>query len=235
MGSISLYLEDGADSDTAMYETRKAIRSLMSQTGPLRIPKVTSIEYLSPDLSGPSAAEASGAGTNSLQSGGDGSSPTITVLAAVGGLFVVVAVFAAYRIRKNKADSRSTFGAETLSGDSSAVAGGNSPRSPRLVLPGAYQLNEAHGINTIMENSDIVGHSGDDTDIMVSECGYTDDQSSRDHSCVSSGFHDEMSILGPNASSYDEYDNDKLLEAEHTPRSASSTVVSHVSFGEQES
>ncbi len=123
LGSITLFLEEGADSDTAVFETRKAVRSIMSGTEMLSIPEVASIKYLSPDLSTPSAAETTGSESNSLQSGEDSSSPTISVLAAVGGLFVVVAMLAAYRLRKDKVDGKSIVGVSTLLGDSMQPSG----------------------------------------------------------------------------------------------------------------
>jgi len=189
-------LKEEADSDIAVFEIRKAVQSAMSKTASFSIPKVASIEYLSPDLSSPSSAETTDKGeSNSLEGGKDGASSTVSVLSAIGGLFVVVAMVAAYRMRKDKVDSRSIVGPSTVLGESSQSAGDGSPRSGGPyggMLHGAYQLGGSFGMNTILEDNLSRGSS----EIIVSDGGYTDDDSSRDQSYAFSVVHDDSSMLG---------------------------------------
>ena len=216
-------LKEEADSDIAVFEIRKAVQSAMSKTDSFSIPKVASIEYLSPDLSSPSSAETTDKGeSNSLEGGKDGASSTVSVLSAIGGLFVVVAMVAAYRMRKDRVDSKSIVGPSTVFGESSQSAGdGSSPRTGSPyggMLHGTYQLGGSFGMNTILEDNQSRGSS----EIIVSDCGYTDDDSSRDQSYAMSVVHDESSILGARGAmplydhSDDDEDNDEVLFDEQT-------------------
>ena len=232
MGAVTLLLKEGADSDIAVFEIRKAAQSAMSKTGSFSIPKVASIEYLLPDLSSPSSAETTDRGeSNSLESGNDGASSTVSVLSAIGGLFVVVAMVAAYRMRKEKVDGRSIVGPSTVFGESSQSAGDGSPRSgsPTSTLspyggmkPAAYPLGDSFGMNTILEDNQSRGSS----EIIVSDCGYTTDDSSRDQSYTNSVVHDDSSILGARGAmplfdhnDDDDEDDDEVLFDEQTPAS----------------
>jgi len=154
-------MTDEASMEVVVYETRKFIQSLMSITDSFSISTVESIEYLAPELTNPTAVETTNNdGSNSIRSDGEGSSPTISVLAAVGGLVVIIAMSAAYRHRKENHDSPSTvFAGSPGEGDE-----GSSPRSGGM-LPVVYRLIPSFRITTIFEGS----NSRDSSDMMVSE------------------------------------------------------------------
>lgn len=240
IGSITLFLEESADPDIATFETRKAIQSLMSETNALSIPMVESAEYLAPDLSNPSAVDTGGAPSNSLQSQQDEISPAISVLASLGGLFVVIAMFAAYRLQKDNhfEDGRSTIGPSTVAGAPSRVT--DHPSTKRLpssphghTLPGMYRMGSSpFGMNTILEDSDGVSRSRDDSDITVSDCGYTTDELSQaDHSYMNVLYKDSTILLGArrgDAESIHERDIDddlSLFDIPEPPSSASRKSV----------
>ncbi len=225
VGEMFIFLEKSADTDIAILETRKAIKSLMSEVGTLSIPKVKRVKYLLPKLSDSDSIEAPrSAQSNIIQTGQDGSSPAIPVLSAMGGLFVVLGMVAAYRLRKQ--------GTETVDGPST-VAGGSTmaasqaslsmsptvPVSPFAgILPGAYQTREQYPMGAILEDTSDSASYSRTSDIVVSDCGYTDEESSRDHSYHQAMLHDDSSILG--ARGMDDYDaEDDVLfdETELTP------------------
>ena len=203
-----IYLGKNADPETAVQEMRKEIRTVMSEIQAGSIAKVKSVKYISPDLSSTSAAESSE--TGKIQNNQVGNSTAIPVLSAVGAVFLIVTLAAAYRFRKDKtrAIDPSTIGPSTLA-PSTPVAGSSVTKdtdgrySPDLAghdfthtLPGAYRQTFAMGAILEQDISDCASHSRN-SDIIVSECGFTDDDSSRDQESFlgSSMLKDDL-ILG---------------------------------------
>jgi hypothetical protein len=198
-----IYLEEGADQDIAVLETRREIRDNMSAFIASSIPKVESLEYLAPDLPNPSSAES--AETRTVQNNEIVSSTVIPILSAVGAVFVMLTLVAAYRFRKERTeqlDGPSTIGPPATMGGSSTVANAspalsNNPDTPAPafsgMLPGTYR--QSYRMGAILEDGSDSASYSRTSDIIVSECGYTDDDSSRDQSYLSSMLHEDP-ILG---------------------------------------
>jgi hypothetical protein len=200
---MDLYLVPGADKDGAVVEATKAIRDLMSKTDGLDVTGIVKVEYLGPVLSDASAAtEGETRGTNTELSNNDGSLDSgMLVLVALGSFFVVVATIAAYRCKRNieNADKDGPLTIATgsqITGASSNISSNISADSSTLspfsaMIPNAYRLNEPDSMSAILEDSDSASNGRDTSDIIVSESGYTEDDS-RDHSYLQSIMNDPV-------------------------------------------
>ena len=222
-GESYIYLEDGANADVAIYETRKAIQGIMSMPQSFPIPQVHSVQYLGPALSNPSAAETSQGGSKAVPNGGSNTTSAVPILSAVGGFFLLISMFAAYRSRREKeqtVDGPSTIApaSDMSAGDTSTVNNPGTPAPPFTgMVPGAYRMKSSYTMNAILEDGSDVASYSRDSDIIVSECGYTDDDSStRDPSYLNSMLQEDP-ILG--AKGIEEYDSeeDYLDEASELP------------------
>lgn len=223
-----LYLQEDANVDIAVFETRKAIQEMMRGITPGWISKVEGVEYLAPDLSDPSAAETSEA--NSSQPSNEiSSSPAIPILSAVGAVFFVLTLVAAYRFRKDRPealDGPSTVGPSTLTGGpGTPKAAGASLEEPPAdtpappftgMLPGVYR--QSYRMGAILEDGSDSASYSRSSDIIVSECGYTDDDSSRDHSYLNSMLNEDP-ILGARGmdEDYEPDDSDYLYDTMEPP------------------
>ena len=235
-----IFLQESADTDIAVLETRKAIKLLMSDANNFLIPNVKRVKYLAPDLSDPEAIEKPEAPqANTVQSGGDGASPTVPVLSAMGGLFVVIALVATYRLRQK--GSETVDGPSTVADTSTLAATQASlSRSPGRVsvspfagiLPPAYKTTEEYPMGAILEEASESASYSRTSDIIVSDCSYTDEESSRDHSFQQNMFHDDNSILGARGMDESEADDDVLFD--ETESTSSKRKVSFIDEGEGE-
>lgn len=231
LGEMFIFLEEGADTDTAINEMRKAIKAIMSEVEGLSIPNVKHVKYISPKLSDPDSAEENPSSQpDRIQPDETVSSRAIPVLSAMGGLFVIGGMIAAYRMRTQETET--IDGPSTIVGGSTGAASQSSlsksldePQSPFSgMLPGAYQMGGQYPMGAILEDASDSGSYSRTSDIIVSDCGYTDEDSSRDHSYQHSMLHDDSSILG--ARGTDDYDAEEDVLFDDDPTTPSKRKVS---------
>lgn len=222
-GKLFIYLGAEAATDVAMYETRKAIRALMNQAQSFSIENVQSFEYLAPNLVDPAGVETSNSGSKTLQNQEGNSTSAVSILSALGGFFVVLAMFAAYRFRKDQQqiiDGPSTISpaSEITAGDTSISNNSGTPSPPFTgMLPGNYRMRAPYSMTAILEDSSQASISRD-SDIIVSECGYTDDDaSSRDQSYLNSMLNDDPILGARGMEEYDDSDDDYLYDNSELP------------------
>jgi hypothetical protein len=196
-GLMDLYLLPVADKDIAVLEARKAIRVLMSKTDGLDVTGIDKVEYLAPGLSDASAAT-EGETRGIKLSNNDGTLDSgMLVLVALGSFFVVVATIAAYRFKRNDENSDkdgplTIATGSQITGASSNISADSSTLSPfSAMLPNAYRMNEPYSMSAILEDSDSASNARDTSDIIVSESGYTEDDS-RDNSYLQSIMNDPV-------------------------------------------
>lgn len=234
-----IYLQEDADADVAVLEMRKEIQNLMSEFMASSISKVQSVEYLAPDLSNPNSAETS-VDTRATELN---SSTAIPVLSAVGAVFLMLTLVAVYRFRKGKPeamDGPSTVGPSTMADGSQTPTNHQSPlsSSPAVtaappftgMLPGVYR--QSYPMGAILEDTSDSASYSRNSDILVSESGYTDDDSSRaDQSYMSSMVHDDP-ILGARGMDEDKEpeDDEFLYDISEPPPLVKSSAQKEVRF-----
>lgn len=179
----------------------------MSETGVLTVSKVDNVEYLRPPLLDPTAVET--ATTGSIAS--DTPARVIPVIVALGGCFILVAVVAAYRYRRESEDKLE----EAIDNVGSHITSAPSSESGNSIpFSGIFRYQgKAHNddnMSAIMEDSADSGSSAPNTSIIVSEGGYTDDDS-RDTSYMNSILQDE-SMLGARQVEEIEPEDDYLFD-----------------------
>ena len=240
-GEMFIFLEENADTDIAVLETRKAIKLLMSEADNFQIPTVERVKYLAPDLSESDAAETPRTPqANTVQTNGDGSSPTVPILSAMGGLFVVLALVATYRLRRKETET--VDGPSTVADTSTLAAtqaslskspGRTVSASPFTgILPHGYKITEEYPMGAILEEASESASHSRTSEIIVSDCSYTDEESSRDHSFQQNMFHDDNSILGGRG--MDESDADDEVLFDENESTSSRPKVSFIDDGEGE-
>lgn len=216
---MNIYLKDDADIDIAVFETRKAVFDSMSETGLLTISKVDSITYLGPPLSDPTAVETTNSGTEDGVSR-DEAGRVLSVIAALGGCFVLVAVVAAYRYRRETADKLDDPSAidhadSQLTSMPSSESGNSAP------FAGIFRFRQTD-MASIMEASSESTSQAPSTSIIVSESGYSDDDS-RDNSYMNSVLNDE-SMLGARKMDEIEPEDDYLFDNDDPMLEASKRI-----------
>jgi hypothetical protein len=178
---MGLYLEKGADADSAVYASRQKIQDLMLQVNGTSAPGVVKAAYLGPVLVAPSNAEASNRVVN-VNDNSTTLTPAYTALIAVGGLILIAAVLVSYR-RKGSREGKDG-GALTVAAGSdlttanSSVTGSSNPKSPfSAMLPSPYRLDQDPNMSSILEGESDSASQARSSDILVSESGYTTDDS----------------------------------------------------------
>jgi hypothetical protein len=177
---MSLYLEEGAAAENAVYESRKKIQDLMLAVNGTSAVGVVNATYLGPNLKAPSNAQSSNRGDIIEYGNSSTLTPAYTALIAIGGLVMIATVLVSYRYRGRRGGKDGgaltvAAGSDLTTADTSVTAY-SAPKSPfSAMLPSPYRLDQDPGMSAILEDdSDSASHAHS-SDIIVSESGYTTD------------------------------------------------------------
>jgi len=224
LGEMDIFLEEGADRDVAVLETRREIRNLLSEN--TDISGVQEVRYLAPEILDASAAE--GGSTRNIDLGDDsGMDAGVSVLVGLGSFFLFVALVAGYRYRRKSGEKEipmSVISGSQITGvDSASPTENAGPASPfSEMLPNPYKSGDNASMGAILEGeSDSASHAMS-SDIVVSDSGFTDDDS-RDISMLQSLENESMLGATRMLPLDDEYlcDNDDILSIESSVKEAS--------------
>ena len=215
---MDLYLTKDADDDVAFLEARKAIQDIMSTTGGLDgLVNIRNVEYLKPELTETDALEENDESNGvRVASDGDRIGSGVVTLAALGCFFMLAAGVAAYRFKRNDEDDKQADGTLTIDPNGSQLTGadsnlsGDTSTSPVSVspysgmLPNPYRMNEPDTMSAILEGDSDSASQTPSHDIVVSDSGYTEEDSRGDVSYMQGVLNDP--VLG--AHKMEDYDDD---------------------------
>eukprot|EP00980_Cylindrotheca_fusiformis_P028705 scaffold22638_cov138-Cylindrotheca_fusiformis.AAC.17 len=184
-GYMMLYLATENDLDDAVLVARRSIKTLMNAKSHSFIDDgITSIEYLGPDF-GTAAVQEDRSKGNRLANE-DAISPPTIVMASLAAVCVTIALAAGYRYKKRGEDAAGTSTIGPVSSHHSMASSKNSICSTgsqtfSVPMPSSYRLGESHCMDVILEGggSDTSSQTHDG-ELIVSDCGYSSDASSRD-------------------------------------------------------